>query len=94
MIGLTKISFGGKEYPCRETMGAALRFKRETGRDISASTLDLEALITYLWCMVASACAQDGKPFDMSLMEFADAVPLDTLTEAMSDVKAEGSKKK
>ena len=32
----TKIIIGGKEYPCRVTMGALLRFKRETGHDVRA----------------------------------------------------------
>ena len=29
------ISIDGKEYPCRPTMGAMLRFKEQTGKDIS-----------------------------------------------------------
>lgn len=31
---MKKIQIKGKEYPCRVTMGAMLRFKRESGKDI------------------------------------------------------------
>ena len=62
----------GKEYPCRPTMGAMLRFKRETGREVTDIDGSLEDLTTYLWCCVCSACRREGKEFNMSLMDFAD----------------------
>ena len=62
----------GKEYPCRPTMGAMLRFKRETGREVTDINGSLEDLTTYLWCCVCSACRREGKEFGMSLMDFAD----------------------
>ena len=30
--------------------------------------------LTLLWCCVASACAREKIPFDLSLMEMADAI--------------------
>ena len=85
------ININGQEYPCQETMGAALRFKRETGVDISRADMDAEAAITYLWCRVASACDAAHKEFNMTLMEFADALPLEAIKDFM--VSADSKKK-
>lgn len=78
---MTKIEINGKQYPCRITMGAMLRFKRETGKDVSEiGQSDVSDLLTLLWCCVASACAGDGVSFKMSLMDFADRIDPDALT--------------
>lgn len=72
----------GKKYPCRPTMGAMLRYKEATGREVT--TIDAASvtdLVTYLWCCVASACKRDGVEFNMSLMDFADGLEPDTLTK-------------
>lgn len=34
-MNVVKIKLGDKEYPCRVTMGAMVRFKNETGKDMS-----------------------------------------------------------
>lgn len=56
-------------------MGAMLRFKQETGKEVteidSGSFTDL---CTFLWCCVESACSAEKRKFDMSLMEFADSI--------------------
>ncbi len=71
----TKITIKGKEYPCRVTMGAMLRFKRQTGKDVSSlNDSDVEELLTLLYCCVVSASKADGKTFDMELEDFADAL--------------------
>lgn len=75
------INVGGKEYPCRPTMGAILRFKRETGREVTNMNGSIEDLCTYLWCCVCSAAKREGVPFDMSLMDFADHLEPDTLEQ-------------
>lgn len=68
-----EISINGVAYPCSPTMGAMLRFKQQTGREINQiDTSSFSDLCTYLWCCVASAAKREGKPFDMSLMDFAD----------------------
>lgn len=75
-----RIKVNGKEYPCRPTMGAMLRFKKETGKEASTLTdADLEGNITFLWCCIVSACKHEGLEFDMSLMEFADAIGIDEM---------------
>jgi hypothetical protein len=75
------ITINGKQYPCRVTMGALLRFKRETGKDASElGQTDVADLITLLWCCVASASKADGVEFSLELMDFADRLEPDTLT--------------
>lgn len=71
---IIKITVSGKEYPCRQTMGAMLRFKRETGREVSDMEGGLTDLCTYLYCCVASASAADGVEFGMTLTQFADVL--------------------
>ena len=69
------ITVDGKEYPCRPTMGAMLRFKQETGREVTQiETGGLSGLVTYLWCCACSACKREGVDFPLSLMDFADAI--------------------
>ena len=73
-----EILIDGKAYPCRQTMGAMLRFKQETGKEATEMDGGFTDLCTYLWCCIASACSADKIDFDLSLMEFADAIdPLD-----------------
>lgn len=72
MAGLS-INVAGKSYPARVTMGALLRFKRETGREASdIGAGDTSDSVVFMWCCAASACAADGVPFPYSLMDFAD----------------------
>lgn len=76
-----EITINNVAYPCRPTMGAMLRFKRETGKEITEITdTSFTDLCTYLYCCVASASAADGKDFNLSLMEFADALNPDDMT--------------
>lgn len=98
-----KIKIDGKEYPCRQTMGAMLRFKQETGKEVTEIGGNLSDICTYLFCCVASACKKDNVSFDMSLMDFADSITPDDLnqwtevvngtTEHSPESDAEGEKK-
>ena len=79
---MNKIRIGGKEYPCQMTMGALLRFKKETGREVTEVKGDsISDMITLLWCCVASACKRLNHPFDMSLMDMADSMDQDDFAE-------------
>lgn len=70
-----EIVINGEAYPCRQTMGAMLRFKRETGKEVTEMNAgSFTDLCTYIWCCVASASKADGKPFDMTLLDFADCI--------------------
>lgn len=89
-----KINVGGRELPCRVTMGAMLRFKRETRRDVSEmSSGDISDLITFMWCCVSSACVADGTEFGLTLEEFADRMDPESLGRFYED-GAQDSKKK
>ncbi|MBE6245594.1 MAG: hypothetical protein E7108_08770 [Bacteroidales bacterium] len=92
-----KIKIRGKEYPCRQTMGALLRYKRETGQDISKlESSDASGMVIFLWCCVVSASKADGVEFNLSLEEFADSCELETLnsfTDQMAKEAGESKKK-
>lgn len=82
MLNIQHITIAGKAYPCRTTMGALLRFKRETGREVAEiQNGELTDLLIFLWCCVVSACRADGKDFDMSLEDFADQCDLKAFNE-------------
>lgn len=95
-----EVTINGVAYPCRPTMGAMLRFKKETGKEITEITdKSFTDLCTYLYCCVASASAADKVDFSMSLLEFADALnpeDMQAWTEQMQPAtndNAEGEKK-
>lgn len=83
-----EVVVNGQAFPCRTTMGAMLRFKRETGKEVSDITdWGLTELCTFLWCCVVSASKHDGKDFDLSLMDFADSLTPDELNAWAETVK-------
>ena len=87
---MQKIIINGKEYPCRPTMGAMLRFKEQTGKEITElDTNSFTDLCTYLWCCIKSACAREQKQFDLSLIEFADSIDPDDMNAWAAAVQAE-----
>ena len=70
-----EININGVAYPCSPTMGAMLRFKQETGREITdIDEGSFSDLCTFLWCCVKSAAKREGVDFNLSLMDFADSV--------------------
>lgn len=70
-----EIIVNGKAYPCAPTMGAMLRFKHETGREITQiDGGSFEDLCVYLWCCVVSASRREGIEFGLSFMDFADSI--------------------
>lgn len=78
---MKRITVYGKEYPMRMTMGAMLRFKRETDRDVSEIGTDVSLMVIFLFCCVASACNADGVAFDLDIDKFADGLGMDMLNE-------------
>lgn len=93
-----EVVVNGVAYPCHPTMGAMLRFKKETGKEITEIKADsLTDLCTYLYCCVASASAASGKAFGMSLMEFADSLAPEDMqawAQSMNTGKPEGEGEK
>ena len=85
-----EITINGTAYPCSPTMGAMLRFKQETGREITEiDPTSFTDLCTYLWCCVASAAKREGKAFDLSLMEFADSLTPEDMAEWNTAITAD-----
>lgn len=77
-----EIKIGKEVFPCRPTMGAMLRFKQETGREVTEiDTTSFTDLCTYIWCCIVSASKADGKKFKLSLMDFADSISPDDMNE-------------
>lgn len=77
-----EVIINGEAFPCRTTMGAMLRFKRETGKEINeVADWSFTNLCTFLWCCVASASKADGKNFNLSLIDFADSVTPEELMD-------------
>lgn len=82
-----EIIVDGKAYPCRLTMGAMLRFKEETGKEINEIGTSVSLTCAFLYCCVVSACKCDGVEFDMPLMEFADHVSLADLNSWQNQIR-------
>ena len=77
---ILKLTVGGKEYPCRVTMGAMVRFKRATGKDVSQlNQSDISELVQFIYCCVQSACTADDVAFDVDFETFADQLEPDSL---------------
>lgn len=84
------ITINGVDYPCRQTMGAMLRYKRETGTEVTEiGGGDFSSLAVYLWCCCASACAADKVEFAYTVMDFADNLTAEALA-AWAQSIAEG----
>ncbi len=82
-----EIRIDGELFPCYPTMGAMVRFKQETGREVSSiEENSLTDACMYLWCCVKSASRREGKKFDMTFMDFADSINLEDMQGWMSDL--------
>lgn len=87
------IEIGGKKYPCRVTMGAMVRFKHESGKDVSKmDSKDMSELTLFIYCCVKSACNADGVPLDLDFETFADSLTPESV-EAFNLIAADGQKK-
>jgi len=75
-----EITIDGKAYPCRPTMGAMLRFKNETGKEVTDIDGGFSDLCIYLWCCIVSACKHDGVDFNLSIIDFADSISPEDMT--------------
>jgi hypothetical protein len=92
-----RLQIGGRDYPCRVTMGAMIRFKRDTGVDVSKlDTSDMESMVRFVWHCVASASKVDGVEFNMKFEDFADHLDPTTLNGFYAEMAEDndGGKKK
>ncbi|MGM9753837.1 MAG: hypothetical protein ACI3ZK_07310 [Candidatus Cryptobacteroides sp.] len=94
---MKKIVYKGQELPCRITMGAMVRFKKASGRDVSTiQNGDISDLILLLWCCIKSACNADEIPFDTPFELFADSLDAEALQDFITGLAAgaeDGQKK-
>lgn len=87
-----EINVNGVGYPCTPTMGAMLRFKQETGKEITEiDPSSFTDLCTYLWCCVVAASKREGKEFGMSLMDFADGITPEDMAQWNATISANTS---
>lgn len=84
------------------TLGAALLFKKETGKEITdADISNLEDLAATIWSGAAAAAEVVGKEFPYTVQQFANRIGVAELREwakrasgDTSAVETKGSKKK
>ena len=81
------ININGQEYPCRLTLGAMRRFKRITGKDVTALTEgDVDDVVTLIYCCTASACNADGVAFALTIDDFADSLEPDCMKDFVREM--------
>lgn len=86
------VTIEGKEYPIKNTMGAMLRFTQETGKEVNEVSTSSSLSAVYAWCCIKSACDHDKVDFDMSLMEFADSISVNEVTDILLALSASDEK--
>ena len=67
-----RLRVGGREYPAYFTMGAQRRYKKAHGSLEPPAADDIDAAITFLYCMTRAACNAEGVEFDLDEETFAD----------------------
>lgn len=89
-MNVVKIKLGDKEYPCRVTMGAMVRFKNETGKDVSRLEKgDISELMQFVYCCVKSACNADKVAFTYDFETFSDLLEPDTVNSFYASMDSE-----
>lgn len=89
----TKIKVGDKEFPCRVTMGAMVRFKNESAKDVSKlEKANISELVLFVYCCVKSACNADKVAFDYDFESFADLMEPDAANSFYEDMGGEEKK--
>jgi hypothetical protein len=74
------------------TMGAMVRYKRNTGEDVSKMRQDdIEQVTMLLFCMTSAACRREEVEFGLSFDDFADALTPDDFAAAYAAFGAEGA---
>lgn len=92
---MLRIKVKGKEYPCEMVMGAFLRFKRETGKDVSQLQQDnLEDLLMLMWCCVKCSSQADGEDFPLDFETFCNSITPGMLQKWNDQMSAENGEKK
>lgn len=89
------INVGGKELPCRITMGALLLYKRNMGKNaVLGENAGFEEMLMFMWCCIVSACKADGVEFDMDFETFCCHLEPDDVTAWNEAIAAANEQKK
>lgn len=90
-----KMKIGDREYPMRLTLGAMLRFRRETGKELNEAEADMSMtmLIVLMWCCLVSACQADGVECDLTMEQMADRLDVKDVNRFSSQLSQEAKKK-
>ena len=84
---MNTLTLDGKTYPCRVTMGAFVRFKRETGRDASQlDATDTAENLLFLHCCLLSACNADKVECNIDFLTFADLLAPSDMQNFYADI--------
>lgn len=87
-----EVRIGDTAYPCRMTMGAMLRYRRLTGKEVSEmESGSASELATLLYCCTASACSADGIEFGLSLEEFCDRIGVEDMERMSAGLRADNA---
>ena len=88
-----EIEINGKKYPYKETMGAMMDFKQETGLD---SPVDTETTLKYMYHVVKAMCRRSGQECDLTYQQFLDGLDGDEFLRIVNENRqdpAEGDEK-
>ena len=86
------IKIKGKDYPCRVTMGAMVRFNRMAGYDVSEmDSQSMTDMIMFVYCCVKSACKADDVDFSLDFETFADSLEPGALNEFYASMSSGSS---
>lgn len=92
---MNKLTIAGKAYPCRVTMGAMVRFKHESGKDVSRlGQDDIAELVLFIYCCVKSACNADGVAMELDFETFADSLEPTSVNDFYATMAEQGGEKK
>lgn len=76
------------------TMGAMVRFKNESGKDVSKlEKTNISELVLFVYCCVKSACNADKVEFDYDFQSFADLMEPDAANSFYEDMGSEEKKR-
>lgn len=90
-----KIRINDKEYPLYVTMGALLRYKRETGRDAGELKGDsLEDVLMLMWCCVVCASQAHNIEFPLDFETFCNSITLEEVKRWRDQAESSGGQKK
>ena len=93
-MATVEVRINGKVYPCRMTMGAMLRYRRLTGKEVSEMEGgSVSELATLLYCCTASACSADGVEFGLELDEFCDLIGPEDMERMSAGIRTEADSK-